>query len=510
MTARRDFLKTAFLAPLAANLLVPGQRRDKPNLLFIWTDQQRPDTMEAYGNHKIHAPNLKKFASESYVVERQYVAQPVCTPSRSSVMTGLWPHTNGCVENNVPLSEKIPCFPEILGDSDYRTGYFGKWHLGDEVFAQHGFEEWESIEDVYMGHYRPGRDPKRISSYSYNLMGRGYRPDQEDGTFSRGFAARLPIEHCKPSFLEARACDFLRRHRSEPFVLYINFLEPHPPYFGPLDDQHRMDEVDLPSNFSDPLEDDEPLRYRLMRERQHGRGNKGFDLESEAGWRRLITNYWGLVSQVDRSVGGILKTLDDLGLAGKTIVVYTSDHGDMMGSHGMVQKSNMYEEAARVPLLMRLPQGGRGHQMVPGRFSHIDIVPTLLDLMGQRDRAGSFPGKSLVPFLKDDKLERRPVLIEWNPAVRSTADEFAGPQFAAGEIQRALRSYTRTVVAQDGWKLSLSTGDKHQLFDLSKDPGETHNLFYTGQHRRAVQQLTREIHRWQKEARDVVEVDSTT
>jgi arylsulfatase len=141
---------------------------------------------------------------------------------------------------------------------------------------------------------------------------------------------------CKPSFLETRTCDFLRRHRNDPFVLYVNFLEPHPPYFGPLDNEHATDAVDLPINFSDPLESDEPLRYRLMKDRQHGPGNKGFDFSSEAGWRRLIANYWGLVIQVDRSVGGILKAVEDLGLAENTIVVYTSDHGDMMGSHGMV------------------------------------------------------------------------------------------------------------------------------------------------------------------------------
>jgi arylsulfatase A-like enzyme len=122
---RRNFIKSSLVAPLGAHFLFPAQRKDKPNLLFIWTDQQRPDTMAVYGNSKIHAPNLNRFASESTVFQRQYVTQPVCTPSRSSVMTGLWPHGNGCTENNIPLGEKTPCFPEILADSDYRTGYFG-------------------------------------------------------------------------------------------------------------------------------------------------------------------------------------------------------------------------------------------------------------------------------------------------------------------------------------------------------------------------------------------------
>jgi arylsulfatase A-like enzyme len=505
--SRREFLKSSMMAPLCANFLIPTDRKEKPNLLFIWTDQQRPDTMAVYGNTKIHAPNLNRLAGESFVFERQYVTQPVCSPSRSSVMTGFWPHTNGCIENNVPLSEKAHCVPEILADTDYRTGYFGKWHLGDEVSEQHGFEEWESIEDIYGEYFRRGQDSSRKSSYSYFLMGMGYKPDKPDGSFSREFASKLPIRHCKPSFLESRTCDFLRRHRNEPFFLYVNFLEPHPPYFGPLDNEHRTDEVDLPINFADLLEDHEPLRYHLMRQRQRTSGNRGFDLESEPGWRRLITNYWGLVSQVDRSVGAILKTLEDLGLADNTIVFYTSDHGDMMGSHGMIQKSTMYEEAARVPLMIRLPQRGRRHRMVPGRFSHIDLVPTVLDLMGRKAAGSHLPGQSLLPFLKNDKLQRRPVHIEWNPALTSTADEFAGPKFATEPIQRAIRSHTRTVISQEGWKLCLSTGDKHQLFDFNKDPGETHNLYYTGRHREVVRELTKQIHSWQRQVKDSVEVE---
>jgi arylsulfatase A-like enzyme len=170
----------------------------------------------------------------------------------------------------------------------------------------------------------------------------------------------------------------------------------------------------------------------------------------------------------------------------------------------------MYEEAARVPLLFRIAQAGGRHRMIPGRFSHIDLVPTLLDLMGKKTAAGSFPGRSLLPFLKNDKLQRRPVHIEWNPAIRSTADEFAGPKFAAEAIRQALRSHTRTVISQGGWKLCLSTGDKHQLFDLNKDPGETHNLFYTGQHREIIRELTQEIQAWQREVEDGVAVDPTT
>ncbi len=224
----------------------------KPNLLFIWTDEQRADTLAAYGNSNIHAPALNKLAEESVIFEKAYVSQPVCTPSRSTVMTGLWPHSSGCTANNILLPEDTPCLPELVDDPDYRTAYIGKWHLGDEIFAQHGFEEWVSIE-YYSAHYREGRDPSKRPDYHNFLLEQGYEPDSKGTHFSRDFATRRPIEHCKPKFLELKACDFLRRHRNEPFMLYVNFLEPHMPFFGPLDDEHDPAIVDLPESRHVPV-----------------------------------------------------------------------------------------------------------------------------------------------------------------------------------------------------------------------------------------------------------------
>jgi len=473
--------------------------KKKPNLLFIWTDEQRADTMAAYGNNKIHAPNLNKLAGQSVVFENAYVTQPVCTPNRSTVMTGLWPHQSGCVKNNIPLPSNIPCLPELLGDNDYRTAYMGKWHLGDEIFAQHGFEEWVSIEDGYRRYYSEGRDRNKRSDYHRYLVEHGYKPDSGDNAFSRSFAARRPLEHCKPKFLEKKACDFLRRHRKEPFVLYINFLEPHMPFFGPLDDEHNPEEIDLPSNFSDPLEENEPLRYRIIRE--YCRAKYGKD---EKDIRALIRRYWGLVTQVDLSVGAILKTLSDLGLADNTIVVYTSDHGDMMGSHHMVEKSVMYEEAVRIPWLMRIPQM-RG-SLIKNRVSQIDMVPTLLELLdcGVDEQ---FSGQSLVPLIKAGRVGQDHVFIEWNPNSGAMKVKKGGTQLTSKEELRRLENeHTRAVVSPDGWKLCLSDSDKCQLFDLNKDPGETVNLFDSGRHEDIIKKLTMMIHKWQKTVGDRVNV----
>ena len=504
--SRRGFIKA--LSAGASVLATHGcsgitqtpRRRDKPNLLFLWTDEQRADTMAAYGNTRIHTPNLNKLGRESVVFERAYVTQPVCTPNRSAVMTGLWPHTSGCVMNNIPLPADVPCLPELVNDPDYRTAYMGKWHLGDEIFAQHGFQEWVAIEDGYTPYYSEGRDRSLRSDYHHFLAEQGYRPDRGD-KFSRSFATRRPIEHCKPKFLEMKACDFLRRHRDEPFILYVNFLEPHMPFFGPLDNEHDPNEVLLPVNFGDPLEDNEPLRYRVKRESCRAKYGK-----TEQEIRRLIARYWGLVTQVDRSVGRILRTLDDLGLSENTIVVYTSDHGDMMGAHHMVEKSVMYEEATRIPWLMRIPQLMSKHRTMSNPVSQIDMVPTLLDLLGV-DCGRSFPGQSLVPLIKGGSVAQRDVHIEWNPGSGALNVKKGGTTLASEtELERVKNESTRAVISPDGWKLCLSDVDKSQLFNLNDDPGETKNLFDSGLHKDIILRLTKKIHRWQNEVKDTVDV----
>ncbi len=499
--SRRQFLQTAGITAVAGPQIVSRPAARRPNLLFLWTDEQRADTMAAYGNTRIKTPNLNKLVAESAVFANAYVSQPVCTPSRMTAMTGLWPHQTPCTTNNVPLPAATRCLPELLNYPDYRTGYMGKWHLGDEIFAQHGFEEWVSIEDGYRSHYSGGRDGK--SSYWHFLNELGYKPDEKD-RYSRSFASHLPIEHCKPKFLETRATDFLQRHQRDPFILSVNFLEPHMPYYGPLNDLHDSAALDLPPNFDDPLEENEPLRYQLLRQKYIEQGSTDQDLHTEAGWRRIMANYWGLVSQVDRSVGAILEELEKLGLADNTIVVYTSDHGDMMGSHRLLAKTVMYEESVRVPWLMRIPQLRGRSGALPGRYSHIDLVPTLLDLMGAAP--GDLPGRSLAPVLRGERSAEGDVFIQWNGAEGELTSNLPGvtPQ----DVDRVKDAPIRTVITQDGWKLCLCERDRSQLFDLNTDSYETRNIYGEKSHADRVRDLSGRIRVWQKTVKDEVKVQT--
>jgi arylsulfatase A-like enzyme len=474
----------------------------KPNLLFIFTDEQRCDTLAAYGNSKIFMPNLNRLADESFVFERTYVTQPVCTPSRASLLTGLYPHSHGLTENNLSLNEAVPCLPELMSDRNYAISYHGKWHLGDEIFAQHGFPEFVSVEDAYIEHYSAGRDPAARSSYHHFLEEQGYRP-QNGSRFRRDEVMRLPEAAGKPAFLAQTASRFIREHTADPFLLFVNFLEPHMPFTSPRDGQYDPAEIDLPANFEARLGPDTPLKTRLF-EQAYAELGLGLPLKTETDWRRMIANYWGLCSLVDTNAGKILDTLDECGLRDDTIVVFTSDHGDMMGSHHLIAKCVQFEEAVRVPFLLRLPDQRQGRKISRG-VSQIDMVPTLLDLLGQ-PIPGHLQGQSLRPVF-EGRPERPPedIFIEWNGPNNGFGDvtnsvSIPEPMLklaTRAKISRAVSDPVRPVITPEGWKMNHPPAGEHELYDLTNDPGETRNLAFKPEHQAKVSELTEKIRAWQ-------------
>jgi arylsulfatase A-like enzyme len=344
-TSRRSFVRTAALGS-AALIAAPrlfsqsANLAKKLNLLVFLPDQFRADTLTGPAAAQVHAPNLHKLATQSVVMEGAYVTQPVCVPSRSSLFSGTWPHANGSVDNKSILSPQYKCFPEMLGDSDYRTGYFGKWHLGDEYSAQRGFQEWISTEE-YAKSAAGGDKVRGQSDYTKFLLSKGYKAKPKKGqTFDRNLVAKLPFELSKPRFLETHACDFLEKHKDDPFVLFVAFYEPHPPYNGPFNKEHPLDSFSLDPSSADVFGEDAPLRYSLLQERFQKQTSDQTKL------KEIKQRYLGLISEVDRSIGAILAKLETLGLIDRTNIVMTSDHGDMMGAHGLLGKTVMFEQSS--------------------------------------------------------------------------------------------------------------------------------------------------------------------
>jgi arylsulfatase A-like enzyme len=465
------------------------------NVVMFLPDQQRADTLACYGSPKVHAPNLNKLATESVVFERAYVTQPVCSPSRASLMTGLWPHMTGCTNNGFTLDRRVATFPELIGDN-YRSGYVGKWHLREQPPTQRGFHEWISVEGV--------------SDYSKFLVEHGQKPDHEKGGFSAVTVSNLPLALSRPKFLEHHACEFIRRNRKRPFILVVAFVEPHAPYNGPFNDEHPISEVEVDPAPSVPPSKEQPLRYRLLREweiDQATRDKSGAVRQFRYGitrddYRRLKQKYLGLVTLVDQSVGAILACLGQNGLADRTIVAHTSDHGDLLGAHGLFGKGVMFEQAVHVPYMIRLP--GCRPQQVKRPVSHIDFIPTLLDLVG-RPKASQAVGQSRVPLMRGEKTEPEDVFIEWNPYKKREKRIKKGTTLAPQPVvEQAINESTRTVISPDGWKLSLRDNDLNELYNLNEDPFETLNVYYSGQHSQVIARCGNKIRQWQESTSDTV------
>ncbi len=475
----------------------------KPNLLFIFTDQQRADTMRCYGNDTIQTPNLNALADASFVFENAYVSAPVCTPSRATILTGLYPQNHGAIANNVPLDPSHPTIAEMLPE-EYECAYFGKWHLGDEVVPQRGFGRWLSIEDDYRQYYSKPEHLSKLSDYHHFLVESGFEPDAEsygERVFSRPMAARLPVEYTKASFLGFKVAEFLNEERDRPFALYVNFLEPHDPYDGPFNDLYSRDELNTGPAFARKPSDQASLRHRLRADFYSNQVMDGIDLSTEEGMREVRARYWGNVTLMDKAVGVMLEALETSGHANDTVVVFTSEHGDMLGDHGMVRKMMMYEEAIKVPLLVRVPWLSTSGELVEGRVHHVDLIPTLLDLLGV-SAPGHLDGTSRVPVLSGEAtLADNDVVVEWNepPGRRYAEHKMTVP---AEEEQQLSGQPWRTIISSAGWKLNLNVEDRCELFDLNDDPHELRNLYYTLEQSEQVRDLKARVRRWQKRTGD--------
>jgi len=281
------------------------------------------------------------------------------------------------------------------------------------------------------------------------------------------------------------------------------------PYTGPRDAQYDLSQIPLPANFDAPPTPDQPLKTRLFHETYRRQGFGGHDLQTERGWREIIARYWGLCSQVDTHLGTILAALAESGQYDDTIIVYTSDHGDMMGSHQLLAKCVMFEEATRVPLLIKLPGQSQGRR-VGGVTSQVDLVPTLLDLMGQ-EIPPELQGKSLRDAAEGQRtLADEEIFIEWNGLNNGFGDVLGQASVPApmrdlaseAEAIEAIGDPVRTIVCADGWKLNVSPRGEHELYDLNSDPAETVNLAGRAEHSERVAELTEKIQRWQQRTGD--------
>ncbi|MFO7958922.1 MAG: sulfatase [Candidatus Brocadiia bacterium] len=420
-----------------------------PNLLLVFADQMRGHDMACAGNDQVSTPNLDRMAGEGVNFANAIANNPVCTPSRGSLLTGLYPLSHRAVTNDLPIRTDVPTLGTVLRDAGYRTGYIGKWHLGgvprDRFIPpgpeRLGFDDfwavWNCHHQYFDGKYH--LDTNEVQHFE------GYEPDGQTDL----------------------ATQFIESHRDEPFALVVSFGPPHAPY------------------------DQVPERYLSMYDADEIRLRPNVPADSAEDrdrWKLTMARYYAAITALDECMGRMLATLERLGLDEDTLVVFTSDHGDMLGSHERRKKEQPWEEAIRVPLLMRCPRllaSGRECDAVTGIT---DLTPTMLGLLGA-NVPESMEGLDLAPLVRGEEAEVPKsvpigIPIPVDQAVDQAVDEWRG-------VRTDRYTYAR-------W----SDGSGWVLYDNREDPFQQTNLIDDPDAREVRAELEAELQRWLERTND--------
>lgn len=424
--------------------------RDLPNILFLMVDQLAAAALPFYGHKVVKAPNLESFAASGAVFENAYCNFPLCAPSRFSMLSGRFATAIDAFDNASEFSAAIPTLSHHLGNLDYRTSLCGKMHfIGPDQL--HGYQE-RLTTDVYPSDF--AWTPNWLAGEKDKPSGVSMRSVVEAGSCLRSMQIDYDdeVEH----FGLQKIYDLARAPEQRPFFLTISFTHPHPPFVISKDywDRYRHEEVDMPLVPAIPPAQLDVYSHWLHI--AHG-GDKHTITDEHV--RNARHAYYGMISYIDDKVGRILNALKETGLDANTLVVFASDHGEMLGERGMWYKQTFFERSVRVPLIVHFPnviKSGRYHHVV----SLVDLFPTLLDFAtgGKRTPAAEpLDGTSLWPLLVNGHDNNWPdkAIAEY------TAEGVRGPC-------RMLRRGT--------YKYVYTHGHPGQLFDLENDPQELENL----------------------------------
>ena len=414
----------------------------------------------AYGNPRVNTPNLDRLASQGIRFERAYTTCPLCTPARGGIFSGLHPQVNGAYCNNVAPHSQVVLAGTIFRENGYRAAYTGKWHLDGSA---------------YFGDGMPGGGFEPDLWYD----GKKYAEDIGPEMFNAYRTCMTPNELRKSGFSEEaiwghrvadRAVEFLESVGECPFFLVVSFDEPHAPFVAPPEYWEQFDGTEIPQrpNFMATAEGKPEL---LRIQRYENLMQLGGEIPD---WQTFFHSYdmlkwYGCNSYIDREIGRVVDAVEKVH-ANDTIIIYTSDHGDQSGSHGLKSKGPMmYEESCNVPFLMKLPETDDSKKLPvhPGwvcdaLISHIDILPTLLDYAGI-EQPEILNGKSICPLLEGRvEMIREYAMISFH--------RFAINHDSYGEL------YLIRCVTDGKHKLVVNLFETDELYDLNIDPYEMSNL----------------------------------
>ena len=477
-------LITLLLTQIQGNCLA----QKKKNLLFIITDQQRYDAVSIAGNSILKTPNLDRLAKQGAYFKNAYTPVAVCGPARSCILTGTTINTNGVTDNDKTYYyDKEPVmamktFDEILTEKGYHAEYYGKWHVltshavvykNENKYAKNGKYMFDHggqsyMYQDYLNDVFPKREPKSGELLD-NFTKRPYIPDPMDVNYGKTYAqvkienkklsqpdfhgkSSIPKEHTITAFYAKKTINAIERLKDKPFSITTSFHLPHAPMISsaPYYGMYPAKDMKVPESINDDMQNS-PYKNANGRE-------KLTQFADKEKIKYMISNYYGLISELDYWVGKILDKLDETGLTDDTLIIFTSDHGEMLGAHGMREKNVFYEESSHVPLLMRLPNEIKANTKVDRYVSNVDLFATIMDYL----QIGTYKsdGESLRDLIEHKETNHgNYVVTEWN---------YRGP------------TAPNYMIVKDGWKLMVPYTENSKvlnaMYNLNEDPYEMTNL----------------------------------
>ncbi|NQU41922.1 sulfatase [bacterium] len=457
-----------------ASLATRSAPRRPPNIVFVFADQMRSHVLGCYGNQQVPTPHFDRIAWEGARFENAISTWPVCSPFRAMLLTGRYPVANGTTHNDTAMHDGMPTIAKVCKQNGYATAYIGKWHL-----------EW--TRDPFV-------PPKRRKGFDYwasQNCGHKYF----DSFYCGDTPERIPLPGYEPSAQTELAIDYIRENRERPFCLFISWGPPHDPYRGPAADMERFpaDEIRLRPNVTETeqvdrlLANDGPVTdSRLSKARAARRTIIDDDQSLKEDW---IRGYYANTVALDECMGRLLDALDEADLHDDTILVFSSDHGDMLGSHRMGSKQMPHEESISIPFLVRYPRRIAAGIETDALLGPIDIMPTLLGLAGI-PCPEELDGIDLTDAARGKRSDQRDALLIMKMTPGGT------PWVCNGiKTWRGVRTkrYTYAHLLQTGAWL---------LFDNQADPYQIHNLIGDPRYARVQADLEHRMHQLLKEAQD--------
>ena len=459
--------------------------QNKPNIIIVITDQENVNTLSCYGG-QLNTPSIDKLAAKGVRFTKNYVACPLCVPSRDSIWTSLYPHQLGLpniVDNGdgvvhvnddgreISLPTNVQTLGDLANENGYRTAYFGKWHLGRENAKQHGFQVFKT--DL-RGSYE-----QRLSETNKMSFKKGTNRLEQQGLEPFELQEDTVMTDMAINFIEDSSKDF-----EKPFFLVLSMRFPHDPYSGPFDDLLSPDHIKLPESVKDDLKN-KPSSQRRGASRELFLREIGSDITDKEmkKLRSIYARYLGLMHLVDLNVGRLTDKLNSLSIAKNTIIIFTSDHGDMMGAHGLFFKGLfMYEEVTKVPLIISWPGHLPEGKEVASLTSMIDFTPTLLDLM-EIEKPISMAGESMRQLWDYSHNIRNAVFMELFESYGEWGTIFS--------------------IRTEKYKYNWYAGDSDELYDVENDPNEMNNIAMKPEYRDLIIGLREQLARWLKQTGDV-------